>query len=132
METSTAAYADDDWLLVVTGDHGMSDQGSHGGSSAAERQTGLVMLASGGRSGIDESVGSVDVLIFGARGSSLLGIRWLFVWGSPLHPSVCAIIDALLWCGKLKQLVNQFFELISPFVPFADKAERNLLYVGGN
>ncbi|KAL5108230.1 GPI ethanolamine phosphate transferase 2 [Taenia crassiceps] len=35
----------DDWLLVLTGDHGMSDQGSHGGSSFPELTTSMILIS---------------------------------------------------------------------------------------
>ncbi|KAL5970664.1 GPI ethanolamine phosphate transferase 2, partial [Taenia solium] len=35
----------DDWLLVLTGDHGMSNQGSHGGSSFSELTTSMVLIS---------------------------------------------------------------------------------------
>ncbi|SCD40309.1 Type I phosphodiesterase / nucleotide pyrophosphatase [Streptomyces sp. SolWspMP-sol7th] len=41
-----ATYAQEDWLLLVTTDHGHTDPGGHGGNTLPERQTFLV--ASGG------------------------------------------------------------------------------------
>lgn len=43
---SRATYASEDWLIVVTTDHGHTDAGGHGGNSANERQTWMVL---GGR-----------------------------------------------------------------------------------
>ncbi|VDP88712.1 unnamed protein product [Echinostoma caproni] len=40
----------DSWLFVLTGDHGMSDQGGHGGSSFGEVNTGLLLVSSTPRS----------------------------------------------------------------------------------
>uniref|UniRef100_A0A5K3EVM8 GPI ethanolamine phosphate transferase 2 n=1 Tax=Mesocestoides corti TaxID=53468 RepID=A0A5K3EVM8_MESCO len=34
-----------DWLIILTGDHGMSDQGSHGGGSYSELRTSLVLIS---------------------------------------------------------------------------------------
>ncbi|VDL95567.1 unnamed protein product [Schistocephalus solidus] len=34
-----------DWLLAITGDHGMSDQGSHGGASFFETSTTLLLIS---------------------------------------------------------------------------------------
>ncbi len=35
----------DDWLVILTGDHGMSDLGSHGGGSFSEISTSLVLIS---------------------------------------------------------------------------------------
>ncbi|MGW0879501.1 alkaline phosphatase family protein [Streptomyces sp. NPDC002671] len=42
---SRATYADEDWLIMVTADHGHTDAGGHGGSTLQERQT--FMIATG-------------------------------------------------------------------------------------
>lgn len=39
---SRPAYGDEDWLIMVTTDHGHTDAGGHGGSSLPERQTFLI------------------------------------------------------------------------------------------
>ncbi|MCF3122541.1 alkaline phosphatase family protein [Streptomyces arenae] len=44
--TSRATYGSEDWLVMITADHGHTDAGGHGGSSWAERQT--FMIATGG------------------------------------------------------------------------------------
>ncbi|MGG7510451.1 alkaline phosphatase family protein [Plantibacter sp. YIM 135249] len=41
-----ATYADEDWLIVVTTDHGHTPEGGHGGNSIGER--GVFVVASGG------------------------------------------------------------------------------------
>ncbi|QKW06712.1 alkaline phosphatase family protein [Streptomyces sp. NA04227] len=43
---SRATYGTEDWLIMITADHGHTDGGGHGGSSWAERQT--FLIASGG------------------------------------------------------------------------------------
>ncbi|MGW2462118.1 alkaline phosphatase family protein [Streptomyces sp. NPDC001761] len=35
-------YADEDWLIMITADHGHTDAGGHGGSTLQERQTFLI------------------------------------------------------------------------------------------
>ncbi|MFI6334782.1 alkaline phosphatase family protein [Streptomyces sp. NPDC050535] len=42
---SRATYASEDWLIMITADHGHTDAGGHGGSSWPERQT--FMIATG-------------------------------------------------------------------------------------
>ncbi|WP_208606468.1 alkaline phosphatase family protein [Streptomyces silaceus] len=44
--TSRATYGSEDWLVMITADHGHTDAGGHGGSSWAERQT--FVIATGG------------------------------------------------------------------------------------
>ncbi|MEV5550918.1 alkaline phosphatase family protein [Streptomyces sp. NPDC052309] len=39
---SRPAHADEDWLIMVTADHGHTDAGGHGGSTLPERQTFLI------------------------------------------------------------------------------------------
>ncbi|MFJ4472460.1 alkaline phosphatase family protein [Streptomyces sp. NPDC089424] len=39
---SRPTYGDEDWLIMITTDHGHTDAGGHGGSSLPERQTFLV------------------------------------------------------------------------------------------
>ncbi|MEV8319819.1 alkaline phosphatase family protein [Streptomyces sp. NPDC059900] len=43
---SRPAYGTEDWLIMITADHGHTDPGGHGGSSRPERQT--FMIATGG------------------------------------------------------------------------------------
>ncbi|MFE2722216.1 alkaline phosphatase family protein [Kitasatospora sp. NPDC059327] len=42
-----ATYASEDWLIIVTTDHGHTDAGGHGGNSAAERQTFQIVNGAG-------------------------------------------------------------------------------------
>ncbi|MFD5559449.1 alkaline phosphatase family protein [Kitasatospora griseola] len=44
---SRPTYAAEDWLVVVTTDHGHTDAGGHGGNSANERQTWMVLNGQG-------------------------------------------------------------------------------------
>ncbi|MFE9607076.1 alkaline phosphatase family protein [Streptomyces sp. NPDC006012] len=39
---SRATYGNEDWLIMITADHGHTDAGGHGGSSSPERQTFLI------------------------------------------------------------------------------------------
>ncbi|WP_224279112.1 alkaline phosphatase family protein [Streptomyces sp. LS1784] len=45
--TSRPTYASEDWLIIVTTDHGHTDAGGHGGNSANERQTFLIANGTG-------------------------------------------------------------------------------------
>lgn len=94
--TSRASYALEDWLIMVTADHGHTDAGGHGGSSAGERQT--FLIASGG--GI--SAGSVrhDIKMPDLAASALahLGIAISPSWnldGRPLQQPSPDAFDAL-------------------------------------
>jgi len=44
---SRPTYASEDWLIVVTTDHGHTDAGGHGGNSANERQTFVIADGAG-------------------------------------------------------------------------------------
>ncbi|MEL3951047.1 alkaline phosphatase family protein [Streptomyces sp. LNU-CPARS28] len=46
-----ASYGDEDWLIMITADHGHTDAGGHGGSSWAERQTFLIARGGGAAAG---------------------------------------------------------------------------------
>ncbi|MEV5162180.1 alkaline phosphatase family protein [Streptomyces sp. NPDC053728] len=41
------SYASEDWLIMITADHGHTDAGGHGGASASERQTFLIAAGGG-------------------------------------------------------------------------------------
>lgn len=43
---NSSSIINKNWLFILTGDHGMSDKGSHGGSTTGEKTTGLFMLGS--------------------------------------------------------------------------------------
>ncbi|MFE2009913.1 alkaline phosphatase family protein [Streptomyces sp. NPDC059491] len=45
--TSRATYADEDWQIVVTADHGHTAGGGHGGNTPAERQTFVIATGAG-------------------------------------------------------------------------------------
>ncbi|MFE4455348.1 alkaline phosphatase family protein [Streptomyces sp. NPDC056796] len=42
-----STYGSEDWLIMVTTDHGHTDAGGHGGAGAAERQTFLIAAGAG-------------------------------------------------------------------------------------
>ncbi|MER5299753.1 alkaline phosphatase family protein [Streptomyces lasiicapitis] len=48
---SRASYGDEDWLIMITADHGHTDAGGHGGSSWPERQTFLIARGGGATAG---------------------------------------------------------------------------------
>lgn len=49
--TSRPTYANEDWLIIVTADHGHTDAGGHGGNTAQERQTFVIAKGAGYRAG---------------------------------------------------------------------------------
>ncbi|MEV0319063.1 alkaline phosphatase family protein [Streptomyces sp. NPDC050658] len=81
---SRATYGEEDWLIMVTADHGHTDPGGHGGSSWAERQT--FMIAAGGT----VTAGSVrhDVRMPDIAASALahLGVAIDPAWGLDGRP----------------------------------------------
>ena len=91
-----AAYALEDWLIMVTADHGHTDAGGHGGSTWSERQT--FVIANGG--GL--AAGSVrhDVRMTDIAPTALahLGIAVDPAWGldgTPIGALVPDAFDAL-------------------------------------
>ncbi|MFD4370681.1 alkaline phosphatase family protein [Streptomyces sp. NPDC058486] len=93
---SRASYASEDWLIMVTTDHGHTDGGGHGGSSWPERQT--FVIATGGTT----APGSVryDVKLPDVAASALahLGIPIDPAWaldGRPLSQPSPDDFDAL-------------------------------------
>ncbi|WP_432102352.1 alkaline phosphatase family protein [Streptomyces sp. bgisy091] len=79
-----STYASEDWLIMVTADHGHTDAGGHGGSSAAERQT--FLIASGG--GITAGSTRHDIKMPDVAASALahLGIPVDPAWGLDGRP----------------------------------------------
>ncbi|MCX5394446.1 alkaline phosphatase family protein [Streptomyces sp. NBC_00094] len=49
--TSRPTYADEDWQIILTTDHGHTDAGGHGGDSPQERQTFVIAKGSGHAAG---------------------------------------------------------------------------------
>ncbi|MFE0104092.1 alkaline phosphatase family protein [Streptomyces sp. NPDC059009] len=104
--TSRATYGNEDWLIMITADHGHTDAGGHGGSSWPERQT--FMIATGG--GV--SAGSVryDVRMPDVAASALahLGVPVDPAWGldgRPVQQPSPDAFDALR--GKLQKRVDE-------------------------
>ncbi|MFI1102505.1 alkaline phosphatase family protein [Streptomyces melanogenes] len=81
---SRATSADEDWLVLVTADHGHTDPGGHGGSTWQERQT--FLIATGGTT----TPGSVrhDVRMPDVAASALahLGVAIDPAWGLDGRP----------------------------------------------
>ncbi|XP_061192522.1 GPI ethanolamine phosphate transferase 2-like [Saccostrea echinata] len=61
-------------LLIVCGDHGMSDQGSHGGASYSETRVPLVFLSTSGIPSTDDTKPEVDQIDLVPTLSELLGL----------------------------------------------------------
>lgn len=81
---SRASYPNEDWLIMITADHGHTDPGGHGGSSWPERQTFLIAT------GPTLAAGSVryDVKMPDVAASALahLGIAIDPAWGLDGRP----------------------------------------------
>ncbi|MFH8587092.1 alkaline phosphatase family protein [Streptomyces celluloflavus] len=93
---SRPGYGSENWLVLVTADHGHTDAGGHGGSSWAERQT-FVIAAGGGLPArtVREDVKLVDVA---ATALHHLGIAVDPAWkldGRPLHEPSADAFDTL-------------------------------------
>ncbi|MGW3632940.1 alkaline phosphatase family protein [Streptomyces sp. NPDC005122] len=91
-----ASYPDEDWLIMITADHGHTDAGGHGGSSRPERQTFMIATGTG------TAPGSVryDIKMPDVAASALahLGIAIDPAWGldgRPLQQPVADDFDAL-------------------------------------
>ncbi len=91
-----ASYPNEDWLIMVTADHGHTDAGGHGGSSRPERQTFMIATGTG------TAPGSVryDVRMPDVAASALahLGIAIDPAWGldgRPLQQPVADDFDTL-------------------------------------
>ncbi|MFI1762156.1 alkaline phosphatase family protein [Streptomyces sp. NPDC020800] len=99
-------YADEDWLIMVTADHGHTDPGGHGGSTLQERQTFLIAT------GPTLAAGSVryDVKMPDVAASALahLGIAIDPAWdldGRPVQQPAPDDFDALR--GRLQSRVDE-------------------------
>ncbi|MFG2477181.1 alkaline phosphatase family protein [Streptomyces fagopyri] len=91
-----ASYANEDWLIMVTADHGHTDAGGHGGSSRPERQTFLIATGAGTAAGSTR----YDVKMPDVAASALahLGVAIDPVWGldgRPLQQPVADDFDTL-------------------------------------
>ncbi|WP_434590026.1 alkaline phosphatase family protein [Streptomyces sp. A5-4] len=103
---SRATYAAEDWLVMITADHGHTDAGGHGGSSWSERQT--FLIASGG--GLTAGTTRHDVKMPDVAASALahLGIAISPAWGldgRPVQQPTTDAFDALR--AKLGKAVDE-------------------------
>ncbi|MGW0737685.1 alkaline phosphatase family protein [Streptomyces sp. NPDC002851] len=93
---SRPSYDDEEWLVLVTADHGHTDAGGHGGSSWGERQT--FIIANGG--GITAGSVRQDVKLVDIAASALahLGIALDPTWrldGRPVQSPAADAFDVL-------------------------------------
>lgn len=91
-----ATYGSEDWLIMVTTDHGHTDAGGHGGSSGAERQT--FLIASGGAITAGSTRHDIKMPDVAASALAHLGIPIAAAWGldgRPLQQPAPDAFDAL-------------------------------------
>ena len=74
-----AAYAEEDWLILMSTDHGRSDDGGHGGPSSQERTIFYLVSGSSASKGSPETVPNiVDVAV---TALAHLGVTIDSAWG---------------------------------------------------
>jgi hypothetical protein len=103
---SRATYGDEDWLVMITADHGHTATGGHGGDSWDERQT--FMIATG--AGLPAGVTRYDVKMPDVAVSALhhLGVTVDPAWGldgRAVQQSVPDAFDSLR--GSLQKRVDE-------------------------
>ncbi len=87
-----ATYGQEDWLIMVTADHGHTDAGGHGGSSWSERQTFVIALGTGFTAGsVRYDVRMVDIA---PTALAHLGIALDPAWGLDGAPIGALVPDA--------------------------------------
>ncbi|MFE1950145.1 alkaline phosphatase family protein [Streptomyces sp. NPDC059524] len=82
--TSRSTYGNEDWLILVTADHGHTDAGGHGGSTWPERQT--FMIATGGTAAPGSTRHDVKMPDIAATALAHLGIALDPAWGLDGRP----------------------------------------------
>ncbi|MCQ4211979.1 alkaline phosphatase family protein [Streptomyces longispororuber] len=82
--TSRATYGTEDWLILITADHGHTDAGGHGGSSWPERQT--FMIAVGGTAAAGSTRYDVRMPDVAASALAHLGVAIDPAWGLDGRP----------------------------------------------
>ncbi|MEW2288636.1 alkaline phosphatase family protein [Streptomyces sp. NPDC047841] len=101
-----STYATEDWLIMVTADHGHTDAGGHGGSTSQERQTFLIATGAGLAAGsVRHDVKMPDVA---ASALAHLGIALDPAWdldGRPVQQPAPDDFDALR--GRLLTRVDE-------------------------
>lgn len=76
---SRATYADEDWLILVSTDHGRRPDGGHGGESREERT--IFILAHGARIAPDAIRGDAEIVDVPATALRYLGVGLEAGWG---------------------------------------------------
>ncbi|MFD3522660.1 alkaline phosphatase family protein [Streptomyces sp. NPDC058653] len=79
-----SGYGSEDWLIMVTTDHGHTDAGGHGGSSSAERQT--FLIAAGGSITAGSTRHDIKMPDVAASALAHLGIPIAASWGLDGRP----------------------------------------------
>ncbi|MYW66024.1 sulfatase-like hydrolase/transferase [Streptomyces sp. SID8379] len=93
---SRATYGNEDWLILVTADHGHTDAGGHGGSTWPERQT--FMIAVGGTAAAGSTRHDVKMPDIAATALAHLGVAIDPAWsldGRPIQQPTPDAFDSL-------------------------------------
>ncbi|WP_198956954.1 alkaline phosphatase family protein [Streptomyces sp. CB01249] len=90
--TGRSTYASEDWLIMVTADHGHTDAGGHGGNSDPERQT--FLIARGGAIAAGTTRYDIKMPDVAASALAHLGIAIDASWGLDGRPLQTPVPDA--------------------------------------
>ncbi|TRV72650.1 nucleotide pyrophosphatase [Streptomyces sp. 130] len=90
--TGRSTYASEDWLIMVTADHGHTDTGGHGGNSDPERQT--FLIAKGGTIAAGTTRYDIKMPDIAASALAHLGIAIDSAWGLDGRPLQTPVPDA--------------------------------------
>jgi hypothetical protein len=78
-----STYTSEDWLVIVSSDHGRTEEGGHGGESEVEKEIPFLVSGSSVRGGLSPDVAVVDVAVTALAHLGLAGIPELDLDGRP-------------------------------------------------